>query len=282
MEYREDRDERPTQPIAIPRDLQEAAENTQPASPVQNDRLPDAGEQGATKGRLRRVAEAEAPAAPPIENETLLEEVPGLATEPQPKDRAPHPSHEPPAVSQDHIDTPAPILLTPEPVVMQAPPRGTSRLLKIAVVLSLLLSIVSLTLAGYLSYRLMRVQSEARRGIEEAVAAIESVGQEGFHYDYKFENTVPFSGDIPFKQDLIFPFKGQIPINTTVKVPVDMGFLKTEIEVPIDTTFDLDLSVPIHVDETIHVDTEIPLSLEIPIDIEPGDPALQEMIDPIR
>jgi hypothetical protein len=203
--------------------------------------------------------------------------MPGMGAEPTPLA-----GQTPAPISQDHIDTPAPIPLTPAPTAMMEAPRGTSGLLKVVVALSLLLSVMSLALSGYLGYRLWRVQAEAKAGLDEAIAALDSLGQDGFHYDFKFDNTVPFSGDIPFKQDLLFPFKGAIPIDTTVKVPVDMGFLKTEIEVPIDTTFDLDLEVPISVDETIHVDTEIPLNLEIPIDIEPDDPALQEMIAPVR
>jgi hypothetical protein len=282
MDHTDDRDKRPTQPITVPKAWQETGENAQPEAPDENDAQPDAGEQGTTKGRLRRVAEAEAPAISEEESDTLVEPVPGPAAEPPPTAPPLPASQAPPVVTQDHIDTPAPIPLTPAPVVMQEAPGGASRLLKTLVALSLLVSVLSLALTGYLIYRLMRVQSEAKAGIEEAMAALDSLGQEGFHYDFKFDNTVPFSGDIPFKQDLLFPFKGAIPINTTVKVPVDMGFLQTEIEVPIDTTFDLDLEVPISVDETIHVDTEIPLNLEIPIDIEPGDPALQEMLEPVR
>ena len=157
-----------------------------------------------------------------------------------------------------------------------------SRVLWAGIGLCLVISLLSLALNVFLIYRLMEVQRKATTGLNEAIAALEDVGKDGFHYEFQFENTIPFSGDIPFKQDLVFPFEGEIPFNETIEVPIDVGIFQTVVEVPVNTSVYISTSVPIHIDETIHVDTAIPVSLTIPIDIEPGDPAIQQLIDPIR
>jgi hypothetical protein len=185
-------------------------------------------------------------------------------------------------LGQDELATPTPVPIAAQDVYPQpAPPRGR-KALWFFLCLSLALSLVSLALNAILIYKLLDTRQKAISGVEQAIAALEGVAAQGFHYEYKFDRTIPFSGDIPFQQDIVFPFEGTIPFNTTVTVPVDMGLIQTEIEVPVDTSVYVNTSVPIHVDETIHVDTEIPVSMTIPIDIQPGDPELQKVIDSVR
>ncbi|MFC2030236.1 hypothetical protein ACFLWA_05860 [Chloroflexota bacterium] len=184
--------------------------------------------------------------------------------------------------SQDEIATPTPIPMAPSLPSPQPPPRRGSKALWVVVSLSLALSLLSLALNAALIYKLLETRQRAIDGIDQAIAALDGLATEGFHYEFVFDQTIPFSGDIPFKQDIVFPFEGNIPFKSTVKVPVDMGILQTEIEVPVDTNVYISTSVPIHVDETIHVDTEIPVSMTIPIDIQPGDPEIQKLIDSLR
>jgi hypothetical protein len=184
---------------------------------------------------------------------------------------------------EDGITTPLPIPRPRSEVRAEPRGRGVSAVLWALVLLSLLVSLASLALNGFLIYRLMAVQQKAVDGLNTAIAGLENLGGKGFHYNFHVQRTIPFSGDIPFKQDLNFPFEGNIPINTTVPVPIDAGLLGTfEIKVPINTNVRIKTSVPIHVDETIHVSTEVPIDVQIPIDIEPGEPAIQELISPIR
>ncbi|MGD2206634.1 MAG: hypothetical protein PVH17_07635 [Anaerolineae bacterium] len=134
-----------------------------------------------------------------------------------------------------------------------------------------------------LIYNLMSVRQTAIQGLDQAIDAVDKLAGKGFHYEYHFQQTIPFSGDIPFKQDLVFPFEGDIPIKTTVQVPIDAGVLgKFVLDVPIDTTIHVDLEVPVQVDQTIHVDTEIPIDMTIPIDVQPNDPAIQDILNQAR
>jgi hypothetical protein len=187
------------------------------------------------------------------------------------------------ATVQDKIPTPKPIQPPSTRTPVDRTPARSSRGLRLAVTLALLLSVVSLALNGVLIYGLFHVRQTAADELDRAIAALDNLEGEGFHYDYRFQQTVPFSGDIPINQELVFPFEGDIPIKTTVQVPIDAGILgKFVIDVPIDTTFHVDLEVPVQIDQTVHVDTEIPLDMTIPIDISMDDPEVQKLLDQVR
>jgi hypothetical protein len=186
-------------------------------------------------------------------------------------------------VNQDEIPTPVPVVVPREELGLGPRPQRSSKVLWVAVVLSLIISITSLILNGILLYRLISVRQTVSEGLDAAIAALDGLGGEGFHYEYHFDETIPFSGDIPVQQDIVFPFKGDIPINTTVQVPINAGVLgQFTLDVPIDTNFNVDIEVPVSVDQTIHVDTEVPLDMVIPIDVQPDDPLVQNLIDQVR
>jgi hypothetical protein len=183
---------------------------------------------------------------------------------------------------QDAIPTPRPIEIASPG---EKPPRSgcSTRYLWIAVVMALVISCLSLALNAALIINLLSFRGLALEGIDAAIAAMDNLEQQGFQYEYHFNQTVPFSGDIPFKQDMVFPFKGDIPINTVVKVPIDAGALGSfTIDVPINTSFYVDLEVPISVDQTIHVETEIPLDMVIPIEIGADDPLIQGIVSQVQ
>jgi len=215
----------------------------------------------------------------PLPLPPLQDRVPGeLAGEPPAEAAAPEART---WSEQDDIPTPVPFVVPSDK--LEAAPRARrsgSRALWAVVVLSLVISLASLTLNAILIYKMLAVRGMAVEGLDAAIAAVEKLGGEGIHFEYHFQETVPFSGDIPIKQDLVFPFKGDIPINTTVKVPINAGVLgQFVVEVPINTTFPVDLEVPISVDQTVHVETEVPLDMVIPIDIQADDPMIQQQLD---
>jgi hypothetical protein len=180
---------------------------------------------------------------------------------------------------QDVIPTPIPL----EMRVEGSSSRFSSCALWVVVVVALVVGVASLALNFVLIVNLMHARQAAIEGLDAAIAALGSFEGQGFHYEYHFDQTIPFSGDIPVRQELVFPFKEEIPINTTVKVPINAGIMGTfTLDVPINTTFPVDLEIPVSISQTIHVETEVPLDLVIPIDIEPDDPVIQNLIDQIQ
>ena len=160
---------------------------------------------------------------------------------------------------------------------------------KIIIVLLAIVTSVALIGIGFLASRLIALRQAdtptqvAQEGIDEALAALDRLEREGFYYEYHFQQDIPISSDIPIQQDLVFPVEGTIPINTTVAVPVNLGPAgRINLEIPIKTNIYVNTSVPLHVDQTFHLSTTVPLSLTIPINVPPGDPAVRELINPIR
>ena len=270
MESIEDKHNSPTQPISLPGEWEDGrgTQETLPARPDQGVQTPeDVEEVAVPKGWMRRVAEAEELDSVADEETWLPQEAEGAQLDVGPPETVAVPVRDDEAWREDEIDTPPPMPLPAEVSHAEPGRGGASCGLRAVIGICLVFSLLSLALNAFLIYKLMDVQRKATAGLNEAIAALEDVGKNGFQYDFHFENTIPFSGDIPFKQDIVFPFEGEIPFNTTVRVPIDVGLIKTVVEVPVDTSVYVNTSVPIHVDETIHVDTEIPVSLTIPIDI---------------
>jgi hypothetical protein len=251
MKNTEDKHDHPTQPLRPPdTDL----EDTVPPTPVPRD-LRTAG------------SETETQLEPPesVRYESVDEEL----------------------LKQDEITTPPP-LPTPSSAMpgetYVEPRRQRSPLvLRVAVGVALALGLLSLALNGLLIYSLLDVRRQAVDKLDTVIASFDNMEGKGFHYEYHFEEEIPFSGDIPFKQDMIFPFEGDFPINTTVEVPINAGMLGTfVVEVPIDTSFYIETEVPVHVDQTVHVSTSIPVDMTIPIDIKPDDPAIQNLLSQVK
>jgi hypothetical protein len=205
--------------------------------------------------------------------------VPSLETETASLDVAPQEWPAGRTSDQDRIPTPVPIEAPRQGEGAEPSKPRASWALRLAVLLALILSLVSIALNVLLITNLLATRRTFVDGVDQAISALDSLGSKGFHYEYRLQQTVPFEGDIPFEQDMVFPFKGNVPIKTTVQVPIDAGILgQFVIDVPIDTNFPVDLQVPIHVSQTIHVNTEIPLDMTVPIEISPDDPVVQKLI----
>jgi hypothetical protein len=145
------------------------------------------------------------------------------------------------------------------------------------------LALVSLALNILLITRLMAARNQAAAMLDEAARSLDNLSGVGLSFDFPVSQTVNFEGDVPFKQDIAFPFKGNIPIDTTISVPVDMGLLgKQVVNVPVKTTVPVDITIPVHVEQTFHVKTLVPVKMNVPIRIGPNDPPLKDLITQAR
>jgi hypothetical protein len=153
----------------------------------------------------------------------------------------------------------------------------------IVIVICLLTSLSSLALSAFLIYNLRHVQTAAREGIDAALDALDTFEESGFHYEYRFDEILPFYQEIPFEQEFEFPFEGTVPFSSTVEIPFNAGILGSfAFEVPISTSVYVNTSVPVYISETLSISTSVPISLVIPVEIGPTDPQIREMIKNIR
>ena len=186
------------------------------------------------------------------------------------------------ALNQDEIKTPPPFTPLPDNGV-PPPSRGASPFLRFLVGLALVLSVASLALNAYMIYAFMSVRQTAVEMLDSAILGLEGLVEEGLYYEYQFEQSFPIAAEVPIQEEMIFPFEGNFPINTTVKVPIDAGVLGTfNLDVPINTSVYVETEVPIEIDETFEVSTTIPVSMTIPIELDPDDPAIQGFVDRVR
>lgn len=184
---------------------------------------------------------------------------------------------------QDQIRTPQP--LTPPPAGGgQAPRRQRpSCLFGFLLGLSLVVGLVSLALNGFLLYSLLNVRQAAMNGLDVALDSLENLEGEGFHYEYRYNDSLPVAVEIPVQQQMVIPFQGNFPINTTVQVPINAGVLGTFVlDVPIDTSVPVDVEIPVQISQTVAISTNLPLSLTVPIDVTAEDPAIQGFINGLR
>lgn len=146
-----------------------------------------------------------------------------------------------------------------------------------------LVALVSLALNVILVTRLMAVRNQVGGILDEATRSLDNFSGVGLSFDFPVSQTVNFEGDVPFKQDIAFPFKGNIPIDTTINVPVDLGLLGSQvIAVPVKTTVPVDITIPVHVEQTFHVQTQVPVRMNVPIRIGPNEPPLRDFIAQAR
>lgn len=184
---------------------------------------------------------------------------------------------------QDEIRTPPPLRMPP--AATAEPPRRQrpSCLLGFLVGLSLIVGLVSLALSVFLFYSLFNVRQAAISGLDLALDSLENLESQGFHYEYQFSDTLPVQVEIPVQQEMVIPFQGDFPINTTVRVPIDAGVLGTFVlDVPIDTNVPIDVEVPVQISQTVAISTSIPVSMAVPIDVTAEDPAIQGFLDGLR
>jgi len=190
---------------------------------------------------------------------------------------------EPLGMHEDEIVTPAPLAPPPAKTLAEPQRPRSSKGPWIVAIVALVVGLASLALNAFLIYSLLSTRQTAADGLDAAIAALDNFGGKGFHYDYRFQQEIPVSADIPIQQDLVFPFAGDFPINTTIEVPIDAGALgKFVIPVPINTSIYVETSVPIHVDQTFSISTSIPVDMTIPIDVQPDDPEIQKLLAQVR
>jgi hypothetical protein len=172
---------------------------------------------------------------------------------------------------------------TPPPMPPVGPPadaepsRGpalskmTSRLgcgARLAILSALLLAGLALASNLILILALLRIQTAAIVGLDGAIAQVEQVcGPDAAPIIFPISQTIHFKGDIALPGGMNFPFKGNIPIRTTVRIAVPGLPGSPTIEVPINTVVPVDTQVPLPDGMRFPIDTVVPIRQDMPIDL---------------
>ena len=154
------------------------------------------------------------------------------------------------------------------------------KVLWLAMVLVGLLALASLSINAVLVARLLMIRSQVSEALTGASRSLDNLAGQSIAFDFPISQTVNLETDVPLKQDINFPFKGNFPVNTTVSLPVDLGPLlgKQVINVPINTTVPVDVVVPVRVDQMFHVKTQVPVRMNVPIRLSSNDPPFRDWL----
>lgn len=152
-----------------------------------------------------------------------------------------------------------------------APPPTTTRLgcgARLAILSALFLSGLALASSVLLILGLLRVQRVAIAGLDDAIAQMEGVcGPNSTPIIFPISQTIHFTGDIALPGGMEFPFKGNIPIKTTVRITVSGLPGSPTLEAPINTVVPVDTQVPLPDGMRFPIDTVVPIRQDFPIDL---------------
>jgi hypothetical protein len=146
-----------------------------------------------------------------------------------------------------------------------------------------LLACVSLAVNVLLVTRLIMLRNGLAETLTGVSRSLDNLSGQGLAFDVPISQTITYEGDVPIKQDLVVPFKGNLPINTVVGVPLDLGPLgKQTINVPVNTNVPVDIRLPIHIEQNIPVKLAVPIRTSVPIRLSANDPPLKDWIAQLR
>jgi hypothetical protein len=183
------------------------------------------------------------------------------------------------------MSNPKPDDRTPVPQIAVAQTRLERHvmMLWVAVAMAALIAVVSLTINVLLVARILMIRNGLVNTLANASRSLDNLAWQGIGFDVPISQTITFEGDVPINQDLVFPFKGNFPVDTTVSVALDLGALgKQTVNVPVKTSVPVDVNVPIHVEQTVHIKTQVPVRATVPIRLGPNDPLFKSLLAEIR
>jgi len=175
----------------------------------------------------------------------------------------------------------------PLPVIVQPTSARLSLGARLAVLGAVVLSLIALAASAAALIPVMQARHAITSSLDNAIGAVETLcGPTGFPISIPFSQTIRFKGDVAMPDDMVIPFKGNIPINTVVRINVPGLPGSPTIEVPVNTTVPVDTQVPVPGGFTIPVDTSIPVNQEFSIDLcASGGPArnlLEQVANELR
>jgi len=170
------------------------------------------------------------------------------------------------------------------------PPQTIARLgcgARLAILSALLLSGLALASSLLLIFGLLRVRNATIAGLDDAIAQMEGMcSPNSTSIIFPISQTIHFKGDIALPGGIEFPFKGNIPIRTTVRITVSGLPGSPTLEVPINTVVPVDTQVPLPDGMRFPIDTVVPIRQDFPIDLcmegGPGRSFLEQALQSLK
>jgi hypothetical protein len=172
----------------------------------------------------------------------------------------------------------------PTPTWLPAmPPPGRARLgraARIGIAASVVMSCLALLISVLVLAEALHVRNAAAAGLDDALAQLDAVcGASAQPIVFPISQTVHFESDIVLPDNLIIPFKGNIPINTAIQVNIPGLPGAPLLRIPINTTVPVDSRVPVPGGISIPVALDVPINQRIPLDLCSGESPTRAILE---
>jgi hypothetical protein len=145
---------------------------------------------------------------------------------------------------------------------------------------ALVMSFLALLISALMLAGTWRARNAAAAGLDDVIAQLDAVcGASAQPIVFPISQTIHFKSDIALPGNLVIPFKGNIPINTIVRITVAGLPGSPTLEVPINTTVPVDTRVPIPRGISIPVNLDVPINQRIPVDLCADEGSAKAMLE---
>ena len=173
---------------------------------------------------------------------------------------------------------------SPTPLYLPAvPPPGGDRLGRAArsgIAAALIMSCLALLISALTMAQAWRVRNAAAAGLDDVIAQLDAVcGASAQPVVFPISQTIHFESDIVLPDNLMIPFKGNVPINTAIQVNVPGLPGVPLLRIPINTTVPVDTRVPIPGNISIPVALDVPINQRIPVDLCAGESPTKAILE---
>lgn len=148
--------------------------------------------------------------------------------------------------------------------------------------LALALALCSVALNAVLLHRLREPERMVAPALERVLQRLEAEDVT-FRYTVRIPAGTPVHLDIPIDQKYNVRLNTTLPINTTVRLPINTPFGNRTVDVPVRANIPLRTDLPLHLRDTFRLRTEtraeVVVPLEVPLRDLPLD-ALRRSLEP--
>jgi len=148
------------------------------------------------------------------------------------------------------------------------------------IVVALIMSGLALLISVLILAQAVRVRNAAAAGLDDVIVQLDAVcGASAQPLVFPISQTIHFESDIALPENLIIPFKGNIPINTAIQVRIPGLLSAPLLKIPINTTVPVDTRVSMPAGISIPVALDVPFSQNIPLDLCAGDSPIKAILE---
>jgi hypothetical protein len=145
------------------------------------------------------------------------------------------------------------------------------------------LTLISLLVNALLVRQMMLARRTAQQAVDDAIVVIDGLQNQTYSHTVVIDEALKVQADVPVNATIPVTIDQEIPIDTTVNVPVQTPLFGTiNLDVPIQTTIPVNLEQDIVIDQTFTIDTAVPLYLEVPIELVVADTPFADTLADIR